>query len=143
EVGKVGKWHMRRESPRTRAPNNLQLACTAHERATARVAELGSVFEDESDDPRGPDLRVTVEVPRAALGASIRVPVPRRLAHEGDLVERAVLDHGDPDRVALHLPEELAPRTMLRLRGQGGVHPSGRAGDLQIVVELVDRSPRD
>lgn len=107
------------------------------------MAELGSVFEDESDDPRGPDLRVTVEVPRAALGAGIRVPVPRRLAHEGELVERAVLDHDDPDRVALHLPDELAPRTMLRLRGQGGGHPSGRAGDLQIVVELVDRAPRD
>lgn len=109
----------------------------------AAVAELGSVFEDEEEDsPRGPDLRVSVEVPRVALGASLRAPVPPRIAAEGDLVERAVTDGADPNSVELHLPEELAPRTMLRLRGQGGVHPEGRPGDLLVLVELVDRAPR-
>lgn len=109
------------------------------------MAELGSVFEDEGDDdrPRGPDLRVSVEVPRAALGATLRAPVPARIAAEGELIERAVLDGDEPGRVVLHLAEELPERTVLRLRGQGGVHPEGRPGDLLVVVELVDRAPRD
>ena len=107
------------------------------------MAELGSVFEEAGEGPRGPDLRVSVEVPRSALGACLRAPVPRRIAAEGDLVDRAVSPTDeDPDRIELHLPESLGPRTMLRLRGQGGVHPEGRPGDLLVVVELVDRPPR-
>lgn len=116
------------------------------------MAELGSVFEDPGEGPRGPDLRVSVEVPRAALGASLRAPVPRRIAAEGELVERVTVPGQDPDSVELHLPEELPARTMLRLRGQGGRPPEpkegedegeGQAGDLMVVVELVDRPPRD
>ncbi|PRQ01097.1 hypothetical protein ENSA5_27790 [Enhygromyxa salina] len=106
------------------------------------MAELGSVFEDDDDRPRGPDLRVSVEVPRAALGASLRAPVPARLAAEGELVERAVLADDEPGSVELHLPEELPDRAVLRLRGHGGVVEGGRAGDLLVVVELVDRAPR-
>ena len=54
------------------------------------MTRLGNVFESlESDRPRGPDLRVTVEVPREALGGSLRARVPLRLAAEGDLIERA------------------------------------------------------
>ena len=70
--------------------------------------------------------------------------MPRRIAAEGNLVERAVSPGDeDPDRIELHLPEQLSPRTMLRLRGQGGVHPDGLSGDLLVVVEIVDRPPRD
>ena len=110
------------------------------------MAELGSVFDDHGDAderPRGPDLRVTVEVPRAALGASLRAPVPTRIAADGDLVERVILDPEDPERVALHLPDQLPARAVLRLRGQGGVREDGRPGDLMVVVQLVDRPPRD
>lgn len=108
------------------------------------MAELGSVFEDEDQDaPRGPDLRVSVEVPRAALGATLHAPVPLRIAADGELVERVVLDGDEPDTIVLHLPKQLAPRSMLRLRGQGGACPEGRPGDLLVVVELVDRAPRE
>jgi hypothetical protein len=108
------------------------------------MAELGSVFEDEGEDegPCGPDLRVSVEVPRVALGATFRAPVPLRIAADGELVERAQTDD-DPERIVLHLPEELPERALLRLRKQGGVHPEGPPGDLLVLVELVDRPPRD
>lgn len=106
------------------------------------MAELGSVFAGD-DQPRGPDLKVTVEVPRAALGASLRAPVPERLAVAGELIERVVVGHDEPGYVELHLPEQLPDRAMLRLRGHGGAGAEGqRAGDLLVVVELVDRPPR-
>lgn len=105
--------------------------------------ELGSVFAHEGDDrPRGMDLRVTVEVPRAALGATLYAPVPSRIAAGGELVDRAVLEGDDPACVVLHLPNNLPAGAVLRLRGQGGVAPDGRAGDLFIKIELVDRPPR-
>lgn len=106
------------------------------------MTELGSVFEAD-DEPRGPDLRVTVEVPRAALGATVRLPVPERLAAAGDLVERVVIGDDDPGLITLHLPDTLPNGAVLRLRGQGGHGAEGeRAGDLWVVVELVDRPPR-
>ncbi len=106
------------------------------------MAELGSVFEAD-EGPRGPDLRVSVEVPRAALGHGFRAPVPERLAADGELVERATVGDDEPGFVTLHLPEALPERAALRLRGQGGVGADGqRAGDLLVLVELVDRPPR-
>ncbi|MFO7563774.1 MAG: hypothetical protein R6X02_14105 [Enhygromyxa sp.] len=106
------------------------------------MAELGSVFEAD-EGPQGPDLRVSVEVPRAALGATVQLPVPERLAAEGELVERTVIGDDEPGLVTLHLPEALPEGAVLRLRGQGGVGAEGqRAGDLWVVVELVDRPPR-
>jgi hypothetical protein len=108
------------------------------------MAELGSVFEADDGRPRGPDLRVTVEVPRAALGATLRAPVPQRIAADGDLVERAVLRDEEPGVVELHLPETLPEGAVLRLRGQGGVatDEGARPGDLMVIVELIDRPPR-
>lgn len=108
------------------------------------MAELGSVFEDDSDaGPRGPDLRVSVEVPRAALGATFHAPVPARIAVDGELVERAVLEGDVPGQVVLHLPEQLPERALLRLRGQGGLAPDAAPGDLLVLVELVDRPARE
>jgi hypothetical protein len=106
------------------------------------VAELGSVFAGD-EEARGPDLRVTVEVPRAALGACLRAPVPERLAVDGELIERVVVGGDEPGHVDLHLPEQLPERALLRLRGHGGRGAEGeRAGDLLVLVELVDRPPR-
>jgi hypothetical protein len=108
------------------------------------VTQLGSVFEQVDDSrPRGPDLRVSIEVPRAALGATLYAPVPARIAVDGELVERAVLEGEEPGRVVLHLPEQLPARALLRLRGQGGLAPDAQPGDLLVLVELVDRAPRD
>lgn len=108
------------------------------------MAELGSVFEDDGDTgPRGPDLRVSVEVPRAALGATFHAPVPARIAVDGELVERAVLEGDVPGQVVLHLPAQLPARALLRLRGQGGLAPDAAPGDLLVLVELVDRPPRE
>lgn len=107
------------------------------------MAELGSVFDDEDAGPRGPDLRVSVEVPRAALGATLHAPVPARIAVDGELVERAVLEGEEPGQIVLHLPEQLPPRALLRLRGQGGLAPDAAPGDLLVLVEIVDRAPRE
>jgi hypothetical protein len=107
------------------------------------VGELGSVFEADDGQPRGPDLRVTVEVPRAALGASFVAPVPMRLAADGELIERAVLGDDEPGLITLHLPEALPEGAVLRLRGQGGRRADAeQPGDLFVVIELVDRAPR-
>jgi hypothetical protein len=107
------------------------------------VTELGSVFEADDGRPRGPDLRVTVEVPRAALGASFVAPVPMRLAADGELVERAVIGDDPPGLLTLHLPETLPAGAVLRLRGQGGQRTEQeQPGDLFVVIELVDRPPR-
>jgi hypothetical protein len=107
------------------------------------VADLGSVFEADDGQPKGPDLRVTVEVPRAALGASLLAPVPMRLAANGELIERVVVGEDQPGLLTLHLPEVLPSGAVLRLRGQGGCGVEGqRPGDLFVVIELVDRPPR-
>jgi hypothetical protein len=104
------------------------------------VTQLGSVFEGfESDQPRGPDLRVSIEVPREALGGPLRVRVPMRLAFGGDLVERTSTPD-DPEHVILHLPSSLPVGAVLRLRGQGGVFADGQAGDLFVAIELVERA---
>jgi hypothetical protein len=98
------------------------------------------VFEGfESDQPRGPDLRVSIEVPREALGRPLRVRVPMRLAFDGELVERASTPD-DPQHVILHLPTSLPAGAVLRLRGQGGVFEGGRPGDLFVAIELVERA---
>lgn len=103
------------------------------------MTQLGSVFEGfESDQPRGPDLRVSVEVPREALGGPLRAPVPVRLAAGGELVERANTP-SDPEHVILHLPTSLPAGAVLRLRGQGGVVPGQQPGDLFVAIELVER----
>lgn len=107
------------------------------------MTELGSVFEADDGRPRGPDLRVTVEVPRAALGAGFVAPVPMRIAADGELVERVVVEQERPDTITLHLPETLPAGAVLRLRGQGGRRAEHeQPGDLYVVVELVDRPPR-
>lgn len=107
---------------------------------------MGSIFGQEgAEGPRGPDLRVDVEVPRSALGApgGYKAHVPVTIEHEetGSTVQRTVLD-GDAEHLPLHLPRNFSSGAMLRLRGQGGVCPEGRPGDLYVKVHVVeDPSP--
>lgn len=104
---------------------------------------LGSIFAEDdaarAGKPRGPDLRVTVDVPRDALGDpdGFRAPIATQLEHEGQLVPRKV-NPDDGDSVPLHLPDAIRPGTVLRLRGQGGIAEDGAAGDLYVKVNVVE-----
>ncbi len=107
------------------------------------MAELGSILADPeagSDAPRGPDLHVEVEVPRAALGAEdgFEAPVPREVGHGGERVARASSPLEDGEVVTLRLPESFPDGGTIKLRGQGGTHPEGRPGDLLVTVSLAD-----
>lgn len=105
------------------------------------MAELGNVLEPESEGPRGPDLYVEVEVPRAALGETdgYRVDVPRKIAAAGGYVERVSSPHDEGDQVLLHLPDDFPDGGTLKLRGQGGPCEDGDGppGDLLVEVELT------
>jgi DnaJ-class molecular chaperone len=111
------------------------------------VGELGSIFEADDEQrvgrPRGPDLLVTVDVPRQALGTQegFTAAVPETLEHDGEPVSRAPSPDGESG-VRLFLPETLPAGAVLRLRGQGGVHPDGVPGDLMVRVNVVEPPPR-
>ena len=104
------------------------------------MPELSNIFE-ETEGPRGPDLDVTVEVPRTALGGDdgVVVPVPAQLTKGGHRIHRAVSPHEPKQSVRLRLPADFPSGGTVRLRGQGGLPPSqGHAGDLYVKVRLVD-----
>ncbi|MCA9550516.1 MAG: hypothetical protein KC933_10810 [Myxococcales bacterium] len=107
------------------------------------MGRLANILEDAPEGPRGPDLRHTVRVPVAALGreGGVWVKVPSALPHEGRVVARRASGHDRRGRVQLHLPAGMATGTTLRLRGQGGLHDGGAAGDLYLEVEVVPRAP--
>lgn len=102
------------------------------------MSSLGSVFEDEEAGASGPDLRVSIDVPRGALGNGLRARVPTRLAADGDLIER-VVDPEDPERVLVFLPDTVEEGAVLRLRRQGGRRGDGPPGDLYLKLQFVDR----
>ncbi len=103
------------------------------------MAELGSIFEEQGDGPRGRDLRVTVRVPRSAPHGEVRVRVPLEVAAEGGYVRRAD-PHGDGETLTLRLPDPIPPGAVLRLRGLGALAPAagGAPGDLYVELEPVD-----
>ena len=111
------------------------------------MGELGSIFEADDEQRggrmRGPDLHVTVDVPRSALGAvaGFAAEIPATLEHQGESVTRAPSPDGEAG-VRLFLPPELPDGAVLRLRGQGGVHPEGVPGDLMVRVNVVEPPPR-
>ena len=104
----------------------------------APVAELGSVFEPEAEGPRGEDMHVRVDVPRAALGHTdgVRVHIPERIPHAGERVARTLDDAGE--HPVLHLSEDFPQDGAVKLRGCGAPHPTGSAGDLIVRVNLTD-----
>lgn len=108
---------------------------------------LGNIFDAANEDaaaktgPPGPDFRVAVEIPRSALGATVRVPTPARMEIDGRTVARALGPGDESDAVQIHISEGFADGATLRLRGQGGVSSDkGRAGDLYLTVRFVDTS---
>lgn len=104
------------------------------------MSELSNIFE-EPEGPRGPDLDVTVDVPRSALGLSegVVVPIPAQLTKNGHRIHRAVSPHEPKQAVRLRLPPDFPNGGTIRLRGQGGLFPSkGHPGDLYVKVRLVD-----
>lgn len=108
------------------------------------MTELSNIFEEEPVGPKGPDLDVTVEVPRSALGAEdgVVVPIPAQLNKNGHRIHRAVSPHEPKQAVRLRLPADFPNGGTVRLRGQGGLPPNqGRAGDLYVKVRLVDGEP--
>ncbi len=105
------------------------------------MAELSNIFEEEEGGPKGPDLDVTVEVPRRALGAEdgVVVPIPAQLTKDGHRIHRAVSPHEPKQAVRLRLAADFPNGGTVRLRGQGGLPPNqGQAGDLYVKVRLVD-----
>jgi hypothetical protein len=107
------------------------------------MSGLGNVFDavaPEGDVPRGPDLAVSVEVPRSALGRAggFHVDVPAVLSAGGVEVARAIDPDATEPGIRLHLAATLPDRATLRLRGQGGVCPGGTPGDLLVTITVVD-----
>lgn len=100
---------------------------------------LGNILEPDSDRPKGPDLRVKVQVPRSALGreGGALVGVPAEIEHDGRPIARAASPHDERGKVRLHLPAEIPEGAVLRLRGQGGRREGGVPGDLFVEVEVV------
>lgn len=112
------------------------------------VSSFGSIFdgtEPTRGGPRGPDLRVTVEVPRTALGSpdGFAAPIPTTVEVDGRSIERVRGPEGEGP-VPLFLPATLPSGAVLRLRGQGGRSPTdgGPPGDLLVEIVVVDRPSR-
>lgn len=104
------------------------------------MGSLGSIFAEPTTGDRGPDIRVTVEVPRGALGDpdGYAASVPETFEQDGEIIRR-VRGPGDPaGKIILRLPEDVRAGTTLRLRGQGGARKGCPSGDLYLRVELVD-----
>lgn len=111
----------------------------------AGMSELGSIFDElpATTGDKGPDVRVRAVVRRAELeaGQTVLVPVPDRVPYEGGTVPRRREAGDPPGAVRLHLSPRLAEGATLRLRRQGGEHPTtGVPGDL--LVELALAKPR-
>jgi hypothetical protein len=110
---------------------------------SAKVAELGNILEDGGDGPRGPDLHVELQVPRAALGAERgwHAQVPLKLPHAGERVSRSPSPLDEADRILLRIPEGFPSGGVLKLRGQGGAIDKGNPGDLLAKIIVVDGVP--
>lgn len=102
---------------------------------------LGSVFEADARPP-GRDLHARVAVGRDQLGGRVKVTVPLQLDLDGEMVTRAVGPGETGSEITLNLPTTQPELARLRMRGLGEIGPSGRAGDLYLTVQVVDRPAR-
>lgn len=105
------------------------------------MGSLGSVLEPERSGSKGPDLRVEVDVPRAALGHAHGVALEvsdTLVGDDGRSHARVPSPHDPPGEVRLHLPASFPDGGVLKLRGQGARGDASRAGDLLVRVRLTD-----
>jgi len=104
------------------------------------MARLGSIYDDAPSGPKGPDLRHTVVVSRAALARGpVEVDVPRDFEVDGQTVRRAVHPGDVGDRVPISAPADVPDGVTLRLRGAGGQGADGGpAGDLYLTLDIRD-----
>jgi hypothetical protein len=106
------------------------------------MSQLGSVFDDlpaASEAEKGPDVRVRAAVRRSELeaGACVLVPVPDAVPHGEGTVPRRREPDDPPGAVRLHLSPRLTEGSTLRLRRQGGEHPTtGVPGDLHVEIAI-------
>jgi hypothetical protein len=109
------------------------------------MSQLGSIFDElpAASGDKGPDVRVLAVVRRAELeaGQAVIVPVPDDVPYEGSTVPR----HREADdplgAVRLHLSPGLVHGATLRLRRQGGEHPTtGVPGDLLVTIAVIEPS---
>lgn len=103
--------------------------------------QLGSVLAPHAAGPKGPDLVVEVEVPHGAVGLpdGYLAEVPEFVAQAGERVQRQLSPLEKGERVRLQIPPGFPENGALKLRGQGGLHKDGAAGDLIVKVRLVDK----
>lgn len=113
------------------------------------MTHLGDIFGEtnRSEGPSGPNLRVRVSVPRAALGAEDGHPVEVERFHAlGERrIERTLApeDGDEGTTVRLRLPATFTSGSVLRIRGQGGRFTGegpGRPGDLLLEVQVEEPS---
>ena len=107
------------------------------------MSQLGSVFDElpAVSGDKGPDVRVLAAVSRADLeaGRSVIVTVPDEVPYEGGTVPRRREADDPAGAVRLHLSPALAHGATLRLRRQGGEHPTtGVPGDLLVTISVVE-----
>lgn len=107
------------------------------------MGELGSIFDDvpstAAGTEKGPDVRVRAAVRRSELeaGACVLVPVPDAVPYAEGTVPRRREPDDPPGAVRLHLSPRLTDGATLRLRRQGGEHPTtGVPGDLHVEIAI-------
>ena len=108
------------------------------------MAQLGNVLQGgDGAGPRGPDLRVQVQVPPGALGhdGGVYVRIPLELPAGGRRGRRAPSPFDQRDRVLLRLPASLPNGAAIALRGQGAQQEGCQPGDLHVQVQVVQGQP--
>ncbi len=102
------------------------------------MSELGSIYDEDGDGPKGRDLRTRITFARSSLGKPTAVQVPLELPLDGQLVRRAIGPGETEANVTLNLPANLPQEATLRMRGLGEEIDDGPPGDLYLTVTIVD-----
>ena len=104
------------------------------------MSGLGNVFDAVAGDGghKGRDLRYTVQVNRALLGAPLTVQVPLELPLDGRPIPRAIGPGERGSSVSLNVPADVPDGATLKLRGQGEEIDDGAPGDLFLTLAIID-----